>query len=245
MPRIKLTKTPKIQERLIDIKGQTISDLNLEGSFALNLKRNEPFITYDSLEEAWFLETSTEDIPWIHVPLFELQINGHNNLDNVIIGMFATSIGIQPNLNYFSNKPVYFKYKVSGSTVHIQYMFALDLPTAQLPNNDDNQVQPAPYELTKIRINLAAIDPVIFNSVDDSVGNYFLDNTVQGFQQAADGLQMCYYENNQLVFTCNNHTSGHNASVTQFNYDILNNGLLYSPLKMVLCGSYMFEKVMT
>jgi len=255
MARIKLTKTPFFKERLINIQGQNVQNLNLEGSFALNLRANESFISYDSSEESWFLNIDTPTIDltsinssisslqstidgyesqWIFIGVPLLDIRGYNQAGTEIYQLSATSIGSDSNTHYFSNKNVYFKYKIIGTTIFIQYRFALDIPSTVASSSNN---------LFYIKIDLAAINAAILTAKDGWIDSYYESTILPDAKRHADHLQMCFYDTGKLIFTCNNFVNGHHGAPVGFNYDFgVANAYTYSGFKMILAGTHVYEK---
>ena len=271
MGKIKLTKRPSFNERLINANGQNTSNLNLEGSFALNLHRNESYIKYNTADDAWYLDIdsvvdftpinnqitvinnnignintqisnintnitnlqNTFDEPWVFYPVPYLIIKGYDANDNYLYDIDYDVIGPDTNINYFTNKNVYFKYKVLGSTVFMQYRLALLIP----------DTSESPLNLFKIKIDLLAINAPIFSAQNEFVDRYYLGSNLPAVQRSADHLQMCYYESGKLVFTCNNFINGHHADKAGFNFDFgAANNYMYTQFKLILAATHIFEK---
>jgi len=261
MAKIRLTKTPNFKERLIDIKGQSVSNINLEGSFALNLRTNEPFISYDSSEDAWFLNIDTDSVdltsinssistlnsnvtniqntingyesPWIFVAAPLLDVRGYNQAGAEIYYLGATSIDADPNTNYFANKNVYFKYKVVGSTVFMQYRLGIDIP-ATVANSSNN--------LHYIKIDLIAINPIL-TARDGWINNYYASAVMPAAKRPADHLQMCFYDAGKLIHTCNTFQNGHHGEPIGFNFDFgVANAYTYTGFKLIIAGTHVYER---
>jgi hypothetical protein len=253
MSRIKLTKTPNFEERLIDIKGQTISDLHLQGSFALNMKQNEPFITFDSTEDAWFLDLSlavpdNDSLPWVQVPLSQLPLAAYDSNYNYLYTTYPFSDPI-PSYNYFNGMPAYFKYKVIGSTVHFQYRLFINIPTApvELPGDDENQISRPPivWNTAYLELDLGLISQSIFTPVDDWTSNYFMNTSLPtSTYRMSDGLQMCWSTGSKMRFVNNTHLNGHHGLPIDFNFNLATNEHYVPAFKIVVTGTHTFEKVM-
>lgn len=257
MPKIKLNKSPQFSEKLIDNYGSIKSNINLQGSFVLNLKSNEQFIYYDTSKDSWFLDipdvnlnTINQQITqinlnilnienvinqylnnWIDVNVSTLNLRGYDDNDSFLYSFDASvPIGNSPDHLYFNNENSFFKYKILGKTAIIKYLFAIDIPeTIDYPQN-----------LFKIELNLLDINSN-FNFNNTWADRYYCHAIVPNFIRVADHIQMCYFKNNKLIFTCNNYINGHHSDISAFNFDHASSSFFYDTFKLIISGSHIFE----